>query len=88
MLERVGILGLLVHQMADEMIVGLIQVAEVRYLLAQIITLLLLELFQGQIGLGYLMEDLLSVRSDQEVLYDLGALLFGNLVYVPEECEQ
>ena len=88
MLERVGILGLLVHQMADEMIVGLIQVAEVRYLLAQIIALLLLELFQGQIGLGYLMEDLLSVRSDQEVLYDLGALLFGNLVYVPEECEQ
>ena len=29
LLERVRILGLFVHQMADEMIVGLIQIAEV-----------------------------------------------------------
>ena len=34
------------------------------------------------------MEDLLSVRSDQEVLYNLGALFFGHLVDVPEEGEQ
>ena len=34
------------------------------------------------------MVDLLGVRSDEEMLNDLGALLFGDLVDVPEEGQQ
>lgn len=88
LLERVRVLRLFVHQMADEVIVCLVQVAEVGDLLAQIVTLLLLQFFQRQRCLSYLIEYLLSVGRDQEVLDDLGAFLFRDFVNMTKKGQE
>ena len=88
LLKRCLVLGLLVDQVADEMIVGLVKVAEVRDLFAQVVTLLLLQLFKGQVRLRDLVVYLLDVGSDKEVLDDLSAFFLRNLVYVPQKRQQ
>ena len=88
LLKRCLVLGLLVDQVADEMIVGLVKVAEVRDLFAQVVTLLLLQLFKRQVRLRDLMVYLLNVGSDKEVLDDLSAFFLRNLVYVPQKRQQ
>ena len=88
LLKRCLVLGLLVDQVADEMIVGLVKVAEVRDLFTQVVTLLLLQLFKGQVRLRDLMVYLLNVGSDKEVLDDLSAFFLRNLVYVPQKRQQ
>ena len=88
LLKRRLILGLLVNKVADEMIVRLVKVAEVRNLFAQVVALLLLQLFEGQVRLCDLVVDLLNVGRDEEVLDDLGAFFLRNLVNVPQKSQQ
>ena len=88
LLKRRLILGLLVNKVADEMIVRLVKVAEVRNLFAQVVALLLLQLFEGQVRLRDLVVDLLNVGRDEEVLDDLGAFFLRNLVNVPQKSQQ
>ena len=88
LLKRRLVLGLLVDQVADEMIVGLVKVAEVRNLLAQVVALLLLQLFKGQVRLCDLVVYLLDVGCYKEVLDDLSAFFLCNLVYVPQKSQQ
>lgn len=47
--------------MANEVIVGLIQVAEVGDFFAEVVALLLLQLLQGQLAICHLVVDLLYV---------------------------
>ena len=70
------------------MIVRLVKVAEVRNLFAQVVALLLLQLFEGQVRLCDLVVDLLNVGRDEEVLDDLGAFFLRNLVNVPQKSQQ
>ena len=70
------------------MIVRLVKVAEVRNLFAQVVALLLLQLFKGQVSLCNLVVYLLNVGRDEEVLNDLGAFFLRNLVYVPQKGQQ
>ena len=70
------------------MIVGLVKVAEVRNLLAQVVALLLLQLFKGQVRLCDLVVYLLDVGCYKEVLDDLSAFFLCNLVYVPQKSQQ
>ena len=88
LLKRRLVLGLLVDQVAHEMIVRLVKVAEVGNLLAQVVALLLLQLFEGQVCLCDLVVNLLDVGRDEKVLDDLGAFFLRNLVYVPQKSQQ
>ena len=70
------------------MIVRLVKVAEVGNLLAQVVALLLLQLFKGQVCLCDLVVNLLDVGRDEKVLDNLGAFFLRNLVYVPQKSQQ